>query len=647
MNTPDNSAVPTASFSDFAISAEVAQAMAELGYTTPTPIQARALPALLGESQDFIGLASTGTGKTAAFGIPLVEAVDTSSKDTQALVLSPTRELAMQVSEQLGKLGKYKGVRVATIYGGASYTTQLSAIQRGAHIVVATPGRLVDFLEQKKIALQKVKAVVLDEADEMISMGFKEDLEFILSATHSVGVEGSESGAAKKQARASCKTWLFSATMSRDIRRVADLYLKDPVTVQINAVGGLSDKIEQIYYTVRDGAKTELIGRLLQIHPQFYGIIFCQTKLETVQLCDYLNRSGFSTDALHGDRSQKEREITLKKFRNKEIQCIVATDVAARGLDIKDLTHVINHSLPWDTESYIHRIGRTGRNGQTGIALTLVNPNQIHSLKRVQAQTKTVMKKGVIPRRSDVAKTKVEQVLQSLMAVKDDGRQYKLALRLVQELALTESVKDVPQTMSSIEDSVARMLVVYQSGVLVDDEKELDFMGSDRAPRELSEEGSHGGYEPRGRGSFRPGRGGGGGFGRRSFGGGSGGNDRRDNYRTRDRNGERAGGERTERFDGPARAASAERPERSSEQDFKPRNDYVPRSRPDFREKREGFVPREKSFSRDSAARPQAVGKPFPRRTLASSPLKRDLREEKPRKDKYKSAKTRSTSASE
>jgi ATP-dependent RNA helicase DeaD len=642
MNTPEIPAVPNATFSDFAISPEVAQAMAELGYTTPTPIQARALPALLGDSQDFIGLASTGTGKTAAFGIPLVESVDTSSKDTQALVLSPTRELAMQVSEQLGKLGKYKGVRVATIYGGASYTTQLSAIQRGAHIIVATPGRLVDFLEQKKIALQKVKAVVLDEADEMISMGFKEDLEFILSATHSVAAEGEP--ASKKQARASCKTWLFSATMSRDIRRVADLYLKDPVTVQINAVGGLSDKIEQIYYTVRDGAKTELIGRLLQIHPQFYGIIFCQTKLETVQLCDYLNRSGFSTDALHGDRSQKEREITLKKFRNKEIQCIVATDVAARGLDIKDLTHVINHSLPWDTESYIHRIGRTGRNGQTGIALTLVNPNQIHSLKRVQAQTKTVMKKGVIPRRSDVAKTKVEQVLQSLMAVKDDGRQYKLALRLVQELALTEAVKDVPQTMASIEDSVARMLVVYQSAVLVDDEKELDFMGSDRAPRELSEENSdRGGYEPRGRGSFRP-RSGGGGFGRRSFGGGGGGNDRRDNYRSRDRGGERV--ERTENF---------ERSETPAEREFKPRTEYAPRSRPEFREKREGFaprgegyIPREKSFSRDTA-RPAAgaMGKPFPRKSLASSPLSREIREEKPRKDKYKSAKTRSSSVSE
>ena len=509
MKSAESPSEPVLDFNQFGLSLEVQKAMQEMGFTAPTPIQAQALPALMGESQDFIGLASTGTGKTAAFGIPLVELVDSSIKDTQGLVLSPTRELAIQVSEQLQKLGKHKGVRVATIYGGASYTTQMSAVQRGAHIVVATPGRLVDFLENKKISLRQVKTVVLDEADEMISMGFKDDLEFILQATHAeakaVETDG-ETVKKSKQTRASCKTWLFSATMSREIRRVADQYLHNPVTVQINKADNLSQNIEQVYYTVRPGSKTELIGRLLQIHADFYGIIFCQTKLEVVQLCDHLNRHGFATDALHGDRSQKEREITLRKFRNREVQCIVATDVAARGLDVKDLTHVINYSLPWDTESYIHRIGRTGRNGQKGIAVTLVGPDQIRSLKRIQVTTKTEMKKAVIPRRSDVAQTKVDQVMKSMQAISPEYKSYKLASRLVREL-LEKAVQTETTAFQTVEDTLARMLVLYQAPILQEDDKDLDFLGADRIPREMSGESS-GGYDdnrPRQRrSSFRP-----------------------------------------------------------------------------------------------------------------------------------------------
>ena len=474
------------SFSKFPISENVMKAMAEMGYTSPTPIQAQALPVLLRtethEAQDFIGLASTGTGKTAAFGIPLVESIDETTKHTQGLVLSPTRELAMQVSEQLQKLGRHKGVRVATIYGGASYMTQSSALQRGAHIIVATPGRLIDFLSQKKISLQQVKTVVLDEADEMISMGFKDDLETILRATHP---ETAEAGSKASQ-RASCKTWLFSATMSREIRRVADTYLEKPVTVQINSQNALAANIEQIYYTVREGGKMELIRRLLQLHPEFYGIIFCQTKLEVVHMCDLLIKNGFSTDALHGDRSQKEREITLKKFRNREIQCIVATDVAARGLDIKDLTHVINHSLPWDTESYTHRIGRTGRNGQKGIAITLVNPDQIRALKRIQMQTKTVMKKGVIPTRRDVAALKTEYIVKSLMGVRPEWEKYKKALALIEATKVLSEQGDLEAgvALSSVNDLLARLIVNSHSHLLVEDEKDLDFMG-DRVPKEM------------------------------------------------------------------------------------------------------------------------------------------------------------------
>ncbi len=311
------------SFESFGLSAPLMEAMKDMGFSTPTPIQQQALPILLAGANDFIGLASTGTGKTAAFGIPLVENIDTTTKDTQALVLSPTRELALQVAEQLALLGKKKGLRVVTIYGGASYRTQLDGVKRGAHIVVATPGRLVDFLEQKMIKLQSVQTVVLDEADEMLSMGFKDSLDFILSATHT-----EES----KTERAACRTWLFSATMSGEVKRLSEKYLEKPEMVQANKVGSTASTIEQVYYTVKNSGKMEVISRLLQTLPEFYGIIFCQTKMEVAELEDLLTQRGFPADSLHGDKNQQEREATLKKFKQRQIKVVVATDVSACGL---------------------------------------------------------------------------------------------------------------------------------------------------------------------------------------------------------------------------------------------------------------------------------------------------------------------------
>ncbi|MBC7372110.1 MAG: DEAD/DEAH box helicase, partial [Bdellovibrionaceae bacterium] len=389
-STPTSTPAATPnSFSVFGLSAPLLKAMDEMGFTSPTPIQEKAIPMLLGPSQDFIGLASTGTGKTGAFGIPLIEKIDANLKSTQGLVLSPTRELAMQVSEQLQKLGKYKGIRVITIYGGSSYRTQIDGVKRGAHIIVATPGRLVDFLEQKIIQLKDVKTLILDEADEMISMGFKDDLEFILKQTHSDEASSSN--------RAACRTWLFSATMSKDIRRVADQYLDKPETIEVAKVHGATDLTKQIYYTVKDEHKNEVISRLLQIHDDFHGIIFCQTKMEVIELEDKLKKRGYAAASLHGDKQQKEREVTLRQFRAGEARILVATDVAARGLDVKDLTHVVNHSLPWDVESYVHRIGRTGRNGKEGIAISLVNPRQVSSLRRLQNVTRKTLEKAKIP----------------------------------------------------------------------------------------------------------------------------------------------------------------------------------------------------------------------------------------------------------
>lgn len=553
-------------FESFGLSAPVLAAMADMGFTTPTPIQRQALPILLAGANDFIGLASTGTGKTAAFGIPLIEGIESTMKDTQALVLSPTRELALQVAEQLTLLGKKKGVRVVTIYGGASYRTQIDGIKRGAHIVVATPGRLVDFLEQKMIKLQSVKTVVLDEADEMLSMGFKEALETILTATQPNEDSGS--------VRAACRTWCFSATMSTEVRRLTSTYLENPETVQVNKGGSTADTIEQVYYTVKNSYKTEVIGRLLQTLPEFYGIIFCQTKMEVAELADVLTQRGFPADSLHGDKSQQEREATLKKFKQGQVKVIVATDVAARGLDIKDLTHVINHSLPWDTESYVHRIGRTGRNGQKGTAITLVNPEQLNLLRRVMMNTKAVLTKGVVPSADEVAGLKIKDVMDKVTTMDSETVELQLAFDLIQDLIQAE---DIDLSAFSKEDLLARFIAAYFPNVFVKKDLMLDYMG-DRIPRELLPRDPNDNRFSRGRSNdrrrdsdrndrddFRS---------RRPFGGG-----RRDSGASRGFRSFNEGGDRPERSE---RSERPERSERSEQSQFGERREHsgIKRRRP-------------------------------------------------------------------
>jgi ATP-dependent RNA helicase DeaD len=535
--------VPLDSFDSFGISPLVMDSMKDMGYTAPTPIQQQALPILLKGADDFIGLASTGTGKTAAFGIPLVENIEASTKDTQALVLSPTRELALQVAEQLTLLGKKKGLRVVTIYGGASYRSQLEGIRRGAHIVVATPGRLVDFLEQKYIKLQNVKTVVLDEADEMLSMGFKDDLDMILKATHS---DGSTS------ARAACRTWLFSATMSTEVRRLATTYLEKPQMVQADKSNETQKLVEQFYYTVMNKNKKEAICRILQTLPEFYGIIFCQTKMEVADLADMLASRGFPTDSLHGDKNQQEREATLRKFKQRHVKIIVATDVAARGLDIKDLTHVVNHSLPWDAESYVHRIGRTGRNGQKGIALTLVDTDQLHLLRRISQSTKSTMTKGVIPSADEVAGLKTKEVLEKVTGTQADAFETQLARDFIVDLVQSGEMNLTDLTK---EDLLAKLVVAFFPNLFVKKDIPLDYMG-DRVPREMlpREAGDNRFTENRGGG-------GGGGYRGRTGGGGRGGfgGRRFDSDRSADNNSRGASATAGSNRARPAAAATGER----------------------------------------------------------------------------------------
>jgi len=373
----------------------MARAIAELGYEKPSPIQAATLPILLGQPTDFLGLAATGTGKTAAFGIPLLERLDPERRGVQALILCPTRELALQVRGQLDLLGRYKGVRTVAIYGGAGYSEQIQGLRAGASIVVGTPGRVIDHLERGTLRLDEVATVVLDEADEMISMGFKDELEKILETTP----------------RDSSQIWLFSATMSREVRKVADAYLRSPQQVQVNRTEIVPSTIEQYFYPTREGDKPEVLRKLIEAAENFYGVVFCQTKALVVELTQYLGERAYKVDCLHGDKDQNARERTMEAFRGRKVEILVCTDVAARGLDVKDITHVVNYSLPRELDIYVHRIGRTARSGKTGIAMNLVTPTHRRLILQIEAFTKTRMQEGRIPSRREIGTQRIAKTL--------------------------------------------------------------------------------------------------------------------------------------------------------------------------------------------------------------------------------------------
>lgn len=389
------------SFQELNLSPELMRAITELGYTAPSPIQAQALPILLAESTDFMGLASTGTGKTAAFGIPMLERIDPKNYKVQALVLCPTRELAIQVSGQIDLLGKFLGIRSLPVYGGAGYGDQIKGLKRGVPIVVGTPGRVLDHVTRGTLSLSSLKLVVLDEADEMISMGFKEDLQAILDTAPKDG---------------SRNTWLFSATMGPDIRRVADEYLTDPKQVHINRTEVLSESVEQINYVTQESNKPEVLCKLMDAVDDFYGLIFCQTKALVTDLTSYLQQRKYAVDCLHGDMNQAAREKTMQSFRDRKIKVLICTDVASRGLDVKDVTHVINYSLPREMDSYIHRIGRTARSGKAGIAMNLVTPSHRGLVSRIERVTKSKMKEGTIPTRREIGAIKIARILKSFQA---------------------------------------------------------------------------------------------------------------------------------------------------------------------------------------------------------------------------------------
>lgn len=387
------------SFSEIPLSTPISKAIADLGYEKPSPIQAQTLPLLLAEPTDFIGLAATGTGKTAAFAIPLLEKIEVSASGVQALILCPTRELALQVASQINLIGRYKRVRSVAVYGGASYADQIRGLRDGAQVVVGTPGRVVDHVERGTLKLSGLKTIILDEADEMISMGFKDELEKILAAVP----------------REHSNIWLFSATMSREVRKVADTYLRSPKQVQVNRDEILSATVEQYYYPTQESNKSEILCKLIEGAENFYGLIFCQTKALVIDLTQYLSDRGYKVDSLHGDKDQTSRERTMQAFRNRKITILVCTDVASRGLDVKDITHVVNYSLPRELENYVHRIGRTARSGKTGVAMNLVTPSHRRLIFAIENLTKSRMIEGRIPTRREIGARKVASRLQTFL----------------------------------------------------------------------------------------------------------------------------------------------------------------------------------------------------------------------------------------
>ena len=386
-------------FEELGVSEEIRRAITELGFESPMPVQEEVIPYLLGSNNDVIALAQTGTGKTAAFGIPVLQRLDPSSRDTQALILSPTRELCLQIADDLKDFSKYmNGINIVAVYGGTSIENQIRALRHGAQVIVATPGRLIDLMNRGKANLEKVYNVVLDEADEMLNMGFTESINEIFE-----GVPADRN------------TLLFSATMSREIERIAKSYLREYKEIVVGSRNEGAENVNHIYYMVHAKDKYLALKRIVDFNPKIFGIIFCRTKLETQEIADKLIHDGYNAESLHGDLSQQQRDLTMQKFRQHLTQLLVATDVAARGLDVDDLTHVINYGLPDDIESYTHRSGRTGRAGKKGTSISIMHIREKHKMRAIEKEIGKSFVEGAIPSAKEICKKQLYKVMDQIV----------------------------------------------------------------------------------------------------------------------------------------------------------------------------------------------------------------------------------------
>ncbi|MGM0641245.1 MAG: DEAD/DEAH box helicase [Thermotogota bacterium] len=414
-------------FEELGLSKETLSALKKKGFEEPTPIQEKTIPILMNKDKDVIGQAQTGTGKTAAFGIPIIEDLEHSkNRDVQALILAPTRELAVQVAEEINSLKGRRKLFVLPVYGGASIDHQIRGLKRGADIVVGTPGRVIDHINRGTLKLNNLKYMILDEADEMLNMGFIEDVERILAETNQ-----------------NKKMLLFSATMPRKILNLAKRFMKNYEVVSVKEERMTTDLTDQIYFEVRNSDKFESLCRIIDVEDEFYGLVFCRTKVNVENVANKLIDRGYSAEALHGDISQYQRERILRKFKTQNINILVATDVAARGIDINNLTHVINYSLPQNPESYVHRIGRTGRAGQEGTAITFVTPEEYRKLAFIKRYAQTNIRKEKIPEIKDIIQIKKQRIQDELKEIvaKNDYEEYmELAKEMIKETSPEEAV---------------------------------------------------------------------------------------------------------------------------------------------------------------------------------------------------------------
>jgi ATP-dependent RNA helicase DeaD len=422
-------------FEGLGIDARLIQATDELGFVNPTPIQEKAIPVLLSGTKDFVGLAQTGTGKTAAFGLPLLQLIKAENKFPQALIVCPTRELCMQIVKEIELFKKHiKGVHVVAVYGGASISMQIRDLKRGVQIVVATPGRLIDLIERKAIDLEQIQYVVLDEADEMLNMGFRDDIEFILKNTP------------KREA-----TWLFSATMPPEVKQVSKRYMKDPVEITVGQVNTGNANIDHQYYVTNAHSRYETLKRIIDFNPGIYGLVFTRTKLDAQDVAEKLTREGYDIDALHGDLTQGQRDKVMGQFRDKTLQLLIATDVAARGIDVKEISHVINFELPDDVEVYTHRSGRTGRAGSQGICISIVHSRESFKLKQIERMIKQPFHRLDIPSGKDVCRKQFFYFMDKLLQTDISHGDYETYVPMLEEKFADVSKEDVLKRVASME----------------------------------------------------------------------------------------------------------------------------------------------------------------------------------------------------
>ena len=396
-------------FKKIGVSSELIKAVKDLGFTSPTEVQYESIPFLISENRDLISLAQTGTGKTAAFGLPVIQKTKLKNKFVQSIILCPTRELCIQICKDLESYSKYiSGMKILSVYGGTSIETQIKSLNKGVHIVVGTPGRTKDLIKRKVLKLELVDKVVLDEADEMLSMGFKDDLDFILERTKS-----------ERQ------TMLFSATMSKEVKSISKKYMKDAKEISVSKINSGAKNIEHQIYSVSSRNKYEALKRIADFNPHIYGIVFCRTKRHTKDIANKFMAEGYNADAIHGDLSQNQRDEVMQRFRNKSLQILIATDVAARGLDVDDITHVINYSLPDDPEVYIHRSGRTARAGKSGISIAISNESERRKIKSIEKKGGIKFLNKEVPTGVEICSNQLYKLIDKIENVEVDEKQIK------------------------------------------------------------------------------------------------------------------------------------------------------------------------------------------------------------------------------